>query len=336
MKLALAYYAYALENPAQCLSYLGQVRDLANAQVPFDSMGSLRSNASSAQSRSVSDNTSSVSFIGSFVSSESTPIVADVADGRAWAAIEVVRSVCLQGDLRLSLCCQLLTPCCVTGMSLEKLSPTDTSTILSAYLSATQALSTIQGNFSLTFPPNLLHSPSSGTVHVINPSFMRYRELWRWVERLLRRAIFAASRMCSLNGEQESILWTLFSQYQTYNTYWPQTFRAKHRSTVAVLFIRALVLRARLTEHLPFILHGHFRSANSDVPVTPSTVARRAIQDYRDILNTSTHFPKAGERNVQVEELADLCVAVWEAGGSKSSDAAWVMDVSIPQKDEGS
>jgi hypothetical protein len=229
----------------------------------------------------------------------------------------------------------LLTPRCVTGMSLEKLSPTDTSTILSAYLSATQALSTIQGNFSLTFPPNSLHSPSSGTVHVINPSFMRYRELWRWVERLLRRAIFAASRMCSLNGEQESILWTLFSQYQTYNTYWPQTFRAKHRSTVAVLFIRALVLRARLTEHLPFILHAHFRSANSDVPVTPSTVARRAIQDYRDILNASTRFPKAGERNVQVEELTDLCVAVWEAGGSKSSDAAWVMDVSIPQKDEG-
>jgi hypothetical protein len=124
-------------------------------------------------------------------------------------------------------------------------------------------------------------------------------------------------------------------QYQTYSTYWPQTFRAKHRSTIAVLFIRALVLRARLTEHLPFILHAHFRPANSDVPVTPSTVARRAIQDYRDVLNSSTRFPKAGECNIQVEELTDLCAAVWEAGGSKSSDAAWVMDVSVPQKDEG-
>jgi hypothetical protein len=30
--------------------------------------------------------------------------------------------------------------------------------------------------------------------------------------------------------------------------------------------------------------------------------------------------------------LTDLCVAVWEAGGSKSSDAAWVMDVSVLQK----
>lgn len=335
MKLALAYYAYALESPVQCLSYLDQVRDLANAQVRLNAMGSLRSSASSAQARSVSDNTSSVSFIGSFVLSESTSIVADVADGRAWIAIEVVRSVCLQGDLRPLLCCCLLSSRCVTGMSLEKLSPTDTSTILSAYLSATQALSTIEGNFSLSIPPNSLHSQSSGTVNVINTSFTRYRELWRWVERLLRRAIIVASRTCSLNGEQESILWTLFSQYQTYSTFWPQTFRAKHRSTVAVLFIRALVLRARLTEHLPFILHAHFRPANSDLPVTPSTVARRAIQDYRDILNSSTRFPKAGEYNTKVEEFTDLCVAVWEAGGSKSSDAAWVMDVSVLQKDEG-
>ena len=335
MKLALAYYAYALENPVQCLSYLDQVRDLANAQVRLNAMGSLRSSASSTQTRSVSDNTSSVSFIGSFVLSESTSIVADVADGRAWVAIEVVRSVCLQGDLRPSLCYLFVILRCVTGMSLEKLSPTDTSTILSAYLSATQALSTIEGNFSLSIPPNSLHSPSSGTVHVINTSFTRYRELWRWVERLLRRAIVVASRACSLNGQQESILWTLFSQYQTYSTFWPQTFRAKHRSTVAVLFIRALILRARLTEHVPFILHAHFRSANSDVPITPSTVARRAIQDYRDILNSSTRFPKAGESNVQVEELTDLCVAVWEAGGYKSSDAAWVMDVSVLRRDEG-
>jgi hypothetical protein len=110
LKLALAYYAYALENPVQCLSYLDQVRDLANAQVRLNAMGSLRSSASSTQTRSVSDNTSSVSFIGSFVLSESTSIVADVADGRAWVAIEVVRSVCLQGDPRPLLCLLVCYP----------------------------------------------------------------------------------------------------------------------------------------------------------------------------------------------------------------------------------
>lgn len=220
-------------------------------------------------------------------------------------------------------------------MALEKLSPTDTSTILSVYLSATQALPTIEGNISLSFPRNSLHSPSSDTVQVISPPFTRYRELWRWVERLLRRAIITATRTCSLNGEQESVLWTLFSQYQTCSTYWPQTFRAKHRSTVAVLFIRALVLRIRLKEHLPLALHAYFRPSNPDVPVTASTIARRAIQDYRDILSAITRFPKAGERNVKVEELTDLCVAVWEAGGSKGGDAAWVMDVSVSQKGGG-
>ena len=105
MKLALAYYAYALENPVQCLSYLNQVRDLANVQSRLNAVESLRSNTSSIQSSLTVDNASSASFIGSFVSSETTQIVADIADGRAWSAIEVVRSVCLQGDLVSSLCC---------------------------------------------------------------------------------------------------------------------------------------------------------------------------------------------------------------------------------------
>jgi len=100
---------------------------------------------------------------------------------------------------------------------------------------------------------------------------------------------------------------------------------------VAVLFIRALVLRSRLTKQQPPGLYTYFRPVNSDVPVTVSTVARRAIQDYRDILNASTRFPRAGERNDKVEELTDLCVAVWEAGGSKSGDAPWVLDVGTLQ-----
>ena len=219
----------------------------------------------------------------------------------------------------------------VTGMSLEKLTPTDTSTILPVYLTAAQALPTIESNISQSFPPNPLHAPTSGPGHISNPSFVRYRELWRWVERLLRRAIIVASRTCSLNGAQESVLWSLFSQYRTCSAHWPPTFRATHRSTISVLFIRALVFRARVSGDMPLSLYAHFHRGSSDVPTTASTIARRVIQDYRDILNASTRFPKAGERNVRVEELTDLCVAVWEAGGSKSGDAAWVMDVRVPR-----
>ena len=196
------------------------------------------------------------------------------------------------------------------------------------YLIATQALPTIESNISRSFPPNPMHAASSsGPGRIDTPSFSTYRELWRWIERLLRRAIIAAARICSLNSSQETVLWTLFSQYQKCSAHWPPTFRSVHRSAVAELFIRALVLRARLPGHLPPSFHAHFRPGTPDVQLTSSMVARRAIQDYRDILNASTHFPKAGERNVKVEELTDLCVAVWEAGGSKSGDAAWVMDV---------
>src|SRR6266404_8232125 len=212
-------------------------------------------------------------------------------------------------------------------MSLEKLTPADTSMILSVYLIATQALPTIESNISRSFPQNPQHPSSSGPGHIDTPSFFRYRELWRWTERLLRRAIISASRICSLNSPQEATLWMLFSQYRTCSVHWPPTFRSEHRSSVTELFIRTLVLRARLPGRPPPSFYVHFRPGAPDVQATATMVARRAIQDYRDILNAGTHFPRAGERNVKVEELTDLCVAVWEAGGSKSRDAAWVMDV---------
>ena len=212
-------------------------------------------------------------------------------------------------------------------MSLEKLTPADTSKILSVYLIATQALPTIESNISRSFPLNPVNASSSGPGNIDTASFSRYRELWRWTECLLRRAIVTAARICSLNSTQEAVLWMLFSQYQTCSAHWPPTFRSAHRSMVAELFIRALVLRTRLPGRPPPSFYAHFRPGTPDLQTTASMVARRAIQDYRDILNASTQFPKAGERNVKVEELTDLCVAVWEAGGSKSGDAAWVMDV---------
>lgn len=45
------------------------------------------------------------------------------------------------------------------------------------------------------------------------------------------------------------------------------------------------------------------------------------------MLNVSTKFPRAGERNVLVEEFVDLCVATWEASGAVGEHAGWVLDV---------
>ncbi|KAL0066998.1 hypothetical protein AAF712_005987 [Marasmius tenuissimus] len=55
--------------------------------------------------------------------------------------------------------------------------------------------------------------------------------------------------------------------------------------------------------------------------------ARSVIQEYRAILNVSTTFPKAGERNHKVEDFVDLCVAVWEASGGVGEYTGWVLDV---------
>ncbi|KAI0258551.1 hypothetical protein BC834DRAFT_975040 [Gloeopeniophorella convolvens] len=309
LKLTLAYYSYALGNPDMCLSYLAQVRDLANVQGRPGAVDSLRSNTTTLQAPSVSDNTSSGSFIGSFVSSDSAASIADISDGKAWAATEAVRSVCLQ------------------GMSHEKLMPADVPKALTIYLAVAQKLPALENEISRNFPPNPIHATSTGPGHITLMSFMRYRELWRWVERLLRRAIILASRSRASDSEQECTLWALFSQYQACSEHWPPTFRAEHRSTISVLYIRALVLRARHAGRHSQPSDARFHPGTTDGLPTFLTLARRAIKDYRDVLNACSHFPKAGERNFKIEELTDLCVAVWETGGSKSGDAAWVVDV---------
>ena len=87
-----------------------------------------------------------------------------------------------------------------------------------------------------------------------------------------------------------------------------------------MLIIRALFFRARVSGYTPLSLYAHFCRGSPDIPTTASMIVLRIIQDYYDTLNASARFPKAGERNSKVEELTDLCVAAWEAGGSKGGD----------------
>lgn len=93
----------------------------------------------------------------------------------------------------------------------------------------------------------------------------------------------------------------------------------EHRSTVAALHLRALVLRARLP--------GLARGLDAEKPPPWLNDARQVIQEYRAILGASTRFPRAGEWNVKVEDFVDLCVAVWEASGAIGDHASWVIDV---------
>lgn len=202
----------------------------------------------------------------------------------------------------------------VVGMSHEKLSPTDLQKALDAYCTAIPLITIIESEIPRTLPP-------TGAGKLDFTSFNRFREMWLWIDRLLWRAIILASKTCPVNptgSNDDGILWKLLSHYRTCSTYWPTKFKTEHRSIVAVLHLRALVIRAQISRHRQVL----------DKPPAWMGDARAVIADYRAILSVCTRFPKAGERNVQVEEFVDLCVAVWEASGAIGDHAGWVIDVS--------
>ncbi|TCD70384.1 hypothetical protein EIP91_003737 [Steccherinum ochraceum] len=295
IKLAVAYYAYALGQPSECLSLLSQVKDITDTNAHIPASISARSQLSGLQIPGSGADSSSSSWTGSFTSSPSLGSVPDIENGRSWAMTECTRSICLQ------------------GMSHERISPDEPQTALNAYLSASSLLKAIASDIPCSLPLQ------AGGVAGDPGSFARYRELWRWTERLLRRAIILSAKLSDLSQSQDDghSIWALFGYYRTCSAHWPATFRPHHRSTVLVLHLRALILRARALS--PAAL-------KTKAPRWIS-MARSAIQEYRTILNVSTVFPRAGERNVKVEDFVDLCVAVWEADGAVGEYAGWVIDV---------
>lgn len=216
-------------------------------------------------------------------------------------------------------------------MSYEK-TGSSPQTILQTYLPATQLLPALEADISRVSPSNS-SNPASGHGHgrLDVPSFTRYRELWRWVERLLWRAIIIASHSCPLGSPDEQILFQLFTQYQSCSARWPPSFRSEHRSTVSTLHLRALIIRSRLPGSAPLSSSSaaSVRTTSSQETVAWLPIARRVVRDYRDVLTACTQFPKAGKRNVKVEEFVDLCVAVWEASGAAGEHAGWVIDVRL-------
>ncbi|KAI0665604.1 hypothetical protein C8Q78DRAFT_1178413 [Trametes maxima] len=295
LKAALAYYAYALRRPSECLEHLSQVKDLSEAQGPIFPSGTTRSAPATLQVPGTSSNTSlSSSWTGSFVSAQTTASVADINEGRTWSTVEQVRSICLK------------------GMSLELLHTSDPWKAFTTYASASALIAGVAAEIPTT--------AAGADALTDTSSFVRYRELWRWVERTLRRGIVLGARLCDISrvDSQNGALWTLFQQYHACSAHWPPLFRSEQRSAIALLHLRALILRARAS---PAPKPGAER------PHRWISTARSVVQEYRAILSVSTSFPKAGERNIKVEDLADLAVATWEADGAVGEYAGWVIDV---------
>ncbi|KIJ19657.1 hypothetical protein PAXINDRAFT_174968 [Paxillus involutus ATCC 200175] len=289
LALALAYHAYAMGRPSECLDRLSGVPQLLDAQSHIPGSSTPQPDPSVLQVPGSTTNTSS-SWTGSFLSTGPSASMNDISDGRAWAMTESIRSVCLQ------------------GMCHEKLDFWNPEKAIQAYSTSIPLLSIIEFEIPRALPAQT--------------SFTQYRELWRWVERLIFRAITLLARVRHLD-DQEGLIWIFFTHYRSCSTHWPPTFRTGHRSIVAVLHLRALVIR--------------FRASSSAVTPTSSiqyekspqwlSIARSIIDEYRTILDKCTRFPKAGERNVPVEDLVDLSVAVWEASGAASDRAYWVIDI---------
>lgn len=196
-------------------------------------------------------------------------------------------------------------------MCYEKLHPEDPELAIQAYATAIPLLNIIE-----------FETPRSLTAQSTPSSFSLYRELWRWVERLMFRAIALLARLRHLD-DQEVLIWNLFTRYESCSPYWPPTFRASHRSITAVLHLRALIIRFRA----PSPSTTPSSSLQAEKPPQWLNTARSIINEYRTVLDKSTYFPRAGERNVKVEDLVDLSVAVWEASGAIADRAQWVIDV---------
>jgi hypothetical protein len=213
-------------------------------------------------------------------------------------------------------------------MANEKLSH-DPKSALASYRKAIPLLNLAASEIS-AFPPSTTAPVSSGVGRVDFHSFTRFRELWRWVEQLIWRAVVLTSQTCDINDDtQENSVWTWFAHYMACNAHWPPTFRCRHRSMISVLHLQALILRAKTSPISPSTPQYTPPTAPYYAGKRPPWVqtARSVVQEYRAILTVSTRFPRAGERNVKVENLVDLCVAVWEASGEVGDSAGLVIDV---------
>lgn len=200
-------------------------------------------------------------------------------------------------------------------MAYESLNASDIDRAFTTYLSASPHIVNLIAEIP-TYAPAVV----AGGASPDNNSFVRYRELWRWVERVLRRGVILGAMLCDLSRTDgdNGALWQLLQQYHACSAHWPPLFRPAQRSAIAVLHLRALILKARA---------GPTPKLGSDKQHRWISAARSVVQEYRAILSVSSTFPKAGERNVLVEDLVDLSVAAWEADGAVGEYAGWVIDV---------
>lgn len=201
-------------------------------------------------------------------------------------------------------------------MSHERVTPEDPHKAIAAYTTAIPLINDILPEIQ-----RAAATPSAQAITPTSDSFAKFRELWCWTERLLRRAIILTAHYSdpAADDGRPASFWSLQSLYRACSAHWPAAFRPESRATVATLHLRAFVLRAQRLS--PDALRAKAPRWISH--------ARSVLQELRALLSVCTCFPRAGERNTRVEDFVDLCVALWEADGAVGEYAGWVIDVSL-------
>ncbi|KAG8923913.1 hypothetical protein FRC02_010802 [Tulasnella sp. 418] len=301
IRLIQAYHSYALKDPKGALKFLSEVN--YDIVASFTATGSFMSNQSAVHSPLPSSaggslgSASGLSALESALSRTGTiagaigitslakRLEGEVSEGRAWAVIERIRGRCIEGMSQ-----ELL------HNYPQALEAYDAGTALLDRLSATRAL-----------PQSSLKMEH----------FKKFRELWRWTERLLWRAVVIAGKIRPISDTMRFL-----RLYNFYGGFWPPTFRTSHRVAVGTLHLRALALLAPTASELS--------GMGSSYPLTREVwrqECRTTALDLKAVLEVSTSFPRAGETNQKVLDFVDHCFALWERNSSAEEDAGWVVDV---------
>lgn len=269
-----AYFAYALKRYKECLALLNPMSFDEDVPEPASATKSTRLQVPS--EGSTGSTGTHLTWTGSIAS-----VDVDVRDAKMWRLVEIIRGRCLQ------------------GMAMEKLGHAEEA--LSVYEAALPILQSLR----------LPHTPASQN-DAVDPSFIKYRELWRWAERLLWRASCLVSRFAPIDRAL-----TVFRVYSNHAQYYPPTFRPNHRSIVSSLYLYALLLT----------YPGSEQAIPGVTRLSWITEARTLLGEYRLVLAQSTVFPRAGDRNIKVEEYCDGVMAVWERAGANGKEAQWAIEI---------
>nr|XP_018266799.1 uncharacterized protein I303_00777 [Kwoniella dejecticola CBS 10117]OBR88957.1 hypothetical protein I303_00777 [Kwoniella dejecticola CBS 10117] len=191
------------------------------------------------------------------------------------------------------------------GLSYELAQRPDYAKSIESYLKIIPLLQSLSAD-SPPMPSYLTNQPSPKL------PFEPQREIYRWISTALTRAAVLSSRSPkpSVQDGQRSL--RILRTYHAFSSSWPPTFRPIQRQRMLLLHLRSL----ESSHPLP-------RQPALESPLlysTPSAIPARAlwkkevieiIHNGRNLLQSTTSFPRAGSINRPVTEFTQLAVALY-------------------------